>query len=370
MNAEHKTAIAENLLSWYQANQRDLPWRRRAADPYAVWVSEIMLQQTTVAAVTPYFDRWMQDFPTIRDLAAAPLDEVLKRWAGLGYYARARNLHRAAQQVVNDFDGVVPRDPATLKSLPGIGRYTAGAILSIAYNADEPIVDANVTRVVARLFVIKGDPKSNAATMAAIWLYAADLIPPGRASDFNQALMELGALVCDSASPRCVSCPLNMLCEAHRLGIASEYPQIRRDVRWTSHDDVSVALRNDRGEIALVKRSASASLWGGLWELPRSTRLEDEVLVDCAARVVREGLGVEASGLRSFGVVNHVVAKRKITLHGFVADCSRVDLSPAGYEELAWSTGSAAARYPMASPQVRLLRELALYESQGRLDID
>jgi len=355
------------LLDWYDVSKRDLPWRRRDGDGYATWVSEIMLQQTTVSAVVPYFDRWMSAYPTVHDLAAAPLDDVLKHWAGLGYYARARNLHKAAQMVVEKFDGVVPRDPSTLLSLPGIGRYTAGAILSIAYNLDEPIVDANVIRVISRLFTVDGDPKTSTLTQRAIWKYAAELIPSGHASDFNQAMMELGALVCDSVDPRCGGCPLQSACGAYAGGDPVRYPQFVKKDRWTQLDDVAVAVRNRRGEIVLAKRPASASLWGGLWELPRVTRVDGEDLVDCARRAVREGIGVKVVGLKPFGVVNHVVAKRKITLHGYIADVDGV-AEASTYEAIAWEARSGASKYAMSTPQVRLLRELAKYEDQGTLE--
>lgn len=361
--------IADRLLDWYDVNKRDLPWRRRLGDAYAVWISEIMLQQTTVATVIPFYDRWMTAYPTVRDLAAAPLDDVLKMWAGLGYYARARNLHKAAQVVVDRFDGIVPSDPSTIRELPGIGRYTAGAILSIAYNRNEPIVDANVIRVLSRLFVIDGDPKTSASTQKRIWDYAAALIPDGRASDFNQAMMELGALVCDSSTPRCSSCPVESVCAAKRLGDPAAYPQfVKKDV-WRSLDDVAVAVRNGRGEIALAKRPATESLWGGLWELPRTTRVNGEDLIDCAARAVREGIGAEAVDLRPFGTVNHIVAKRKITLHGFVAGFVGQP-SNAFYESVAWESRVGASKYAMATPQVRLLEELAKYEVQGRLELE
>ena len=356
-------------MDWYDVGKRDLPWRG-GHDPYATWVSEIMLQQTTVSAVIPYFERWMSAFPTIHDLASAPLDDVLKHWAGLGYYARARNLHKAAQIVVDKHDGVVPRDSQALLSLPGIGRYTAGAILSIAYNLDEPIVDANVIRVISRLFAVEGDPKTNTAVQRRIWEYAEELIPKGRASDFNQAMMELGALVCDPETPLCGTCVVRASCRAHGLGQATSYPQFVKKDKWTELDDVAVALRNRRGELLLAKRPASASLWGGLWELPRATRADGEELVDCAVRAVREGAGATAVGLRPFGVVNHVVAKRKITLYGYVADVAsnEVDTVAGSYEAIAWEPPAGASKYAMSTPQVRLLAELAKFESQGTLE--
>jgi len=366
--SQTENEISTNLLAWYAAHKRDLPWRR-TRDAYAVWVSEIMLQQTTVAAVTPFYERWMARFPTVTSLAAAPLDDVLKLWAGLGYYARARNFHKAAQQVVAEFGGVVPSDPAVIRSLPGIGRYTAGAILSIAYGADEPVVDANVIRVLCRLFAVEGDPKTSTETQAALWSLATDLLPKGNAAEFNQAIMELGALVCNPALPLCWECPLVTNCAALAAGSPMRYPKFQKRDQWVQLDDVAVAVRNARGEIMLAKRSASESLWGGLWELPRATRVADESLAECAVRAVRDGIGVEPMNLNPFGVVNHVVAKRKITLHGFVADCNGAAPQPVGYEEVAWEPHASASRYAMSTPQVRLLSELSRFDSQGRLDI-
>ena len=201
--------LAAPLLKWYDAHKRTLQWRTNAHDPYGVWVSEIMLQQTTVAAVASFYARWMKKFPTVEDLAAHTVDTALYYWAGLGYYARARNLHKGAQFVVHKFGGIVPRTVPELLTIPGIGRYTAGAIASIAFNEPAPIVDANVARLLCRVFLIDGDPKTNAETQAQLWQKAEELLPDGRAGDFNQAMMELGALVCVPKRPQCEKCPLH-----------------------------------------------------------------------------------------------------------------------------------------------------------------
>ena len=210
---DRRERIVTNLLSWYRLHKRDLPWR--GASPYAVWVSEIMLQQTQVATVIPFFLRFLERFPTVEALAESPIEEILLHWAGLGYYARARNLHRAAQIVVTNHAGNVPDTPESIETLPGIGRYTAGAILSIAYNVPRPLVDANVIRVLSRVFGLRGDPKSG-ANQTALWSLAEQLVltaqdAPG---DFNQGLMELGALVCEPSEPQCERCPLLQDCVA------------------------------------------------------------------------------------------------------------------------------------------------------------
>ena len=361
--------FACHLLAWYDAHKRDLPWRQRQHDPYAVWVSEIMLQQTTVVAVIPFYHKWMARFPTVQSLADAPLDDVLKHWAGLGYYARARNLHKGSQAVVSQHGGEVPSDPKTLLALPGIGRYTAGAILSIAFNQDAPILDANVIRVLSRVHAVTGDPKTSAQTQAALWKLAEEAIPTGRAGDFNQAMMELGALVCEARAPKCGACPVAAQCAAKRLGDPTAYPQFSGVKKWLDVEDVSVAVRNPAGEILLVQRPPELALWGGLWELPRATRQDGESLEACAARAVCDNIGLRVLGLTPFGVVKHVVANRRITLHGFETMAE----NGAAPESLAcvrwvWVTQDTLGNYALATPQTKLTDLLFRQETQGRLE--
>ena len=357
-----------DLLGWYQEYRRDLPWRQRAHDPYAVWVSEIMLQQTTVAAVIPFYERWMARFPTVQALADAPLDDVLKHWAGLGYYARARNLHKGAQAVVAEHGGRVPSDPATLLSLPGIGRYTAGAVLSIAFGQDAPILDANVIRVLSRVYAVAGDPKTSTATQAVLWRLAEDVIPPGHAGDFNQAMMELGALVCGAAAPRCSVCPVRSVCRAKAEGEPTAFPQFQGVKKWLDVEDVSVALRDGRRRVLIVQRPPEASLWGGLWELPRATRQEGETLTDCAARAVCEAVGLGVTAPVPFGVVKHVVANRRVTLHGVEAPCGpNAVFAARSCARFTWEPLPRLSEYALATPQVRLIEKLASADAQGRL---
>jgi A/G-specific adenine glycosylase len=260
-------AIASAVAAHYGRVKRDLPWRR-TRDPYAIWVSEIMLQQTRVATVIPYWERWMTKFPTVRALADAPLDDVLAAWAGLGYYSRARNLHRGAQAVGE----ALPRTAAELRDVPGIGPYTAGAIASIAYGERAPLVDGNVARVLGRVFAIADDIKSTAGQKA-LWKRAGELmtaLPEGTApGELNQGLMELGATVCSPVQPRCLVCPLAAVCAANRTGRqdelpvvaarkkASELPVLARTLVWLA-----------RGEEIVLVRRAPEGLFGGLWELP------------------------------------------------------------------------------------------------------
>jgi A/G-specific adenine glycosylase len=360
--------FSEQLLCWYKANKRDLPWRHRDHDPYAVWISEIMLQQTTVAAVIGYFNRWMDRFPTVESLAAAPLDDVLKLWAGLGYYARARNLHKAAQIVVSENGGEVPSEITALLKLPGIGRYTAGAILSIAYNADEPIVDANVVRVLSRVFGVIGNPKTSADTQKELWRLARVLIPTGNASDFNQGMMELGALICDAAAPSCQSCPVAAYCQAHQSGDPTSFPQFEGGKTWREIEDVAVAVRSHDGKLLLIQRPASSALWGGLWELPRTTRHAEESLADCAIRAVSDAVGLAIETGPAFGKIKHVVANRKVTLHGFQSSWTgKTQPATVGCEQYRWTHPLELNAFAMATPQVRLISKLNEFDSQGSL---
>ena len=258
--------LAARLLKWYGENRRALPWRGHP-DPYAVWVSEIMLQQTRVETVIPYFLRWMERFPSITVLAHASERQVLRAWEGLGYYARARNLRQAARIVVKEFGGELPDQAAALRQLPGIGPYTAGAIASIAFGRDEPALDGNIRRVLARVFDVE-QPADSPEGLRRLWDLAARNLPGGRAGDYNQALMDLGAAVCLPAGPRCPVCPLNRLCQARRLGIQEERPRLRARRGLPQHvRAAAVIVRN--GKVLLAHRPAEGLL-GGMWEFPNA----------------------------------------------------------------------------------------------------
>ena len=257
-------SFATHLLKWYARHQRRLPWRG-AADPYHVWVAEIMLQQTQVETVRPYYARWLAQFPSMQALAAAPLPAVLAAWEGLGYYSRARNLHRAAQRVVNDHGGLLPRTPAELQSLPGIGRYTASAIASIAFGVDAAVLDGNVKRVLARVFDIQDDVKSPAGEKR-LWALAEQLLPSGRAGDYNQAVMDLGATICTPRAPDCPHCPVHGLCAAYRLGVQLERPFTPgRRPAPTHRFIVGVVCKGAR---VLITQRPPDGLLGGMWAFP------------------------------------------------------------------------------------------------------
>ncbi len=355
LTAETREAFQNNLLDWYRENRRELPWRQREDDPYAVWVSEVMLQQTQVKTVIPYYERWMSRFPTLKDLAEAPLEEVLRLWAGLGYYARARNLHRAAQQVAAEYNGVVPTDPEQLGRLPGIGRYTLGAVLSIAFQQKAAIVDANVMRVLSRVFGIEGDPKANPAN-ARIWALAESLIPDGRARDFNQALMELGALVCAPSDPNCEDCPLLNVCVAGNSLDPTVLPQIPAGKRTVHVTHVSTIIRLDR-RVLIIQRPPHG-LWGGLWEFPRRVCEPRETPEECARRAAREAAGMQVRIVGPVGTVKHAVTHHAITLLGYEAQL----ISEQGGKHtpaVRWVTLEEMGTLPLSAPQA-VLRETYL----------
>jgi A/G-specific adenine glycosylase len=365
--------FAPLLLVWYADKKRDLPWRR-TGDPYAVWVSEMMLQQTQVATVIPYWTRWMERFPTVAALAEAPLDDVLKSWQGLGYYARARNLHRAAQVVMERYGGIFPTRFDDVLALPGIGRYTAGAVCSIAFGQDVPIVDANVIRVLCRIFGIPGDPKSP-KVQEQLWSLAAGLIPTGRASDFNQAMMELGALVCQ-AKPKCQACPVRELCVAYAAGKPEAYPEFAPKPAFTLETHVSAVIAHPSGDdrVLLVQRP-SEGLWGGLWEFPRVVKEGGETVPEAAERAAREtaGLTVTAAPSDVLATVRHGVTTRKITLLAVPCRITRVDHAAptaAGCAAWAWVSLADLDRYALSSPQVRLAEQMKARVSQPVLTFD
>jgi A/G-specific adenine glycosylase len=256
--------IQKQLLQWYRENGRDLPWRK-SKDPYAIWVSEIMLQQTQVATVIPYYKKFLKSFPTIHHLAKADLSKVLKVWEGLGYYSRARNLHRASRIVSDHYDGEIPGQLNELRALPGIGRYTAGAILSIAFNKEAPVLDGNVKRVISRLVAVS-DNLAKGKTEARLWHLSESLIPKGHASSFNQGLMDLGAVLCTPKEPQCSRCPLCRLCKGNASGHPERFPTKTLRKKIPRIEAVSAVIQED-GKVLLQQRPTEGLL-GGLWEFP------------------------------------------------------------------------------------------------------
>lgn len=276
-------AFTQAVLGWYdQHGRKDLPWQQDIT-PYRVWVSEIMLQQTQVSTVISYFQRFMQRFPSVEELAGAPQDEVLHLWTGLGYYARARNLHRTAQLLVDEYDGVFPADIEVLCALPGIGRSTAGAIVSISMDIPAPILDGNVKRVLARFHAVAGWPGQKTVENQ-LWSLAQQYTPKKRMRDYTQVMMDLGATICTRSKPRCQQCPLQQHCTAYHAEQTDLYPGRKPSKKIPVRQTIMLLLENEHGEVLLEKRPPSG-LWGGLWCLP-----EIDTLAQLGATLQQRGL--------------------------------------------------------------------------------
>jgi A/G-specific adenine glycosylase len=306
-------ALGSSLLIWFAARRRDLPWRR-TYDPYHVLVSEVMLQQTQMERAVAYFERWIERFPDLESLARASEDEVLRLWEGLGYYNRARSLLAAARDLVRLHGGMIPAEGEALRSLPGIGPYTAGAVLSVAFNRPEPAVDANVERVLARLVNLELPP-SDARAKAFLRDTARSLIPPGRARDFNQALMELGALVCLPRAPRCGQCPWQEACVARGLGLAQERP-VARPVREVLRVNMASGLLLRGGRVYIQKRRPG-DVWPGLWEFPGGVLEAGESPEQALLREFAEETGLAVRPLSPVTVVRYSYTRYRVTLHAF-----------------------------------------------------
>jgi len=303
------------LLRWYDANRRDLPWRH-SRDPYAIWLSEAMLQQTRVETVIPYWRRFLARYPDVASLAAAELDEVYALWTGLGYYSRARNLKAAAESIVAEHGGRLPDTAEGLARLPGIGRYTAGAVASIAFDRETPLVDGNVVRVFARLEDVREDV-ADKAVVERFWSLAGELVRGPRPGDLNQALMELGATVCTPKRPHCLACPVLRHCHASAAGDPERLPIKAKRTAVRALRAVAVAV-DRRGQLLAVRRP-DKGLMAGLWELPGGELDPHERADDHAARILRERVGLEVRELEPVGRVEHLFTHRRLELEIFRA---------------------------------------------------
>ena len=347
-------AIRRALLKWFDENARDLPWRR-TSDPYAIWISEIMLQQTQVATAGPYYERFMRRFPTVEKLARARLDTVLKQWEGLGYYSRARNMHRAAQEIVARFDGRLPKTKDDLLTLPGIGAYTAGAVASIAFDRREPVVDGNVIRVLCRLCRIQDDPKKS-GVQKRIWSLAEHLLPAARPGDFNQALMELGSEICLPRSPRCDLCPLSPMCQARLHGDQADLP-VRSPKKKIPCYTVVVGVIRKQGRILIDKRKPEGLL-GGLWEFPGGKKERGETLEAALQREIREELAMQIRIERRLATVDHAYSHFRIRLHAF--ECTYVSGTPrcGSCTAIKWVRPADLDRYAFPAANAKIIRAL------------
>lgn len=339
----YREKIGAALLNWFALNQRDLPWRR-SRDPYRIWVSEIMLQQTRVETVRPYYERWFQLFPNIESLAGAPEEQVLKAWEGLGYYSRARNLHSAAREVVATYGGTVPDDPDAVSELKGVGPYTAGAVLSIAYNRPVPAVDGNVMRLFARLFLIEDDI-AQPATRQGMEALALGLIPAGQAGNFNQALMELGALVCSPASPKCLACPVAEYCGALAEGRQERLP-VKSKAKAPRPVDV-VAGVIWHGDRLLLTRRPPDGLLGGLWEFPGGERPAEVTGEQSLHGQMRDRFGLELAVEAHLANVRHVFSHLVWDLNAYTARTLPGSPVPPETDDVRWVTPAEISRYPL-----------------------
>lgn len=343
-----KNRLASQLLAWYHTQKRTLPWRDHP-DPYAVWVSEIMLQQTRVDTVIPYFEKWMKLFPTVRELASANEQSVLNAWEGLGYYSRARNLHKAAKLVVEKFNGELPRDLDDLKSLPGIGRYTVGAIASMAFGMDEATLDGNLRRVFSRLFDVEEFADSPAGEKI-LWELAAQNLPKGHAGDYNQALMDLGATICLPKNPRCLLCPLMNVCKARENGTQELRPVLKPKKVVPSYVHAAAVIV-ERGRV-LLRQRPTHGLLGGMWEFP-NVRVEDEP-AKALVKALRMATQIQVKKKEALQVVEHAYSHFKVTVQPFL--CEKISVPNDG--NLKWVQVDALDDFPMGKVDRQIARQL------------
>ena len=347
----HRSAskLVTLLLDWFAANARDLPWRR-TRDPYAIWVSEIMLQQTQVKTVIPYWERWMRELPTIETLAKAHADKIHKLWEGLGYYTRVRNLQRAAQQIVAQHAGKFPESYDDILALPGIGRYTAGAISSIAFDQPRPIVDGNVVRVLTRAFGITGDPRDK-KTNALLWQLAEELVLRSsrtanrepRCSHFNQSLMELGALVCTPRSPQCAVCPIKKLCVARKENLQEQLPNVPKREAATSQRFIAFIVERD-GKYLVRQRPADV-VNAHLWEFPN---------VEATTAGQKSAAPFQVVSANPFCTIKHSITRYRITLEAWRAELDTPSQKVSG----CWLDRAKLRKLAFASAHKKVLAQL------------
>jgi A/G-specific adenine glycosylase len=362
--AELRPRVTRKLLSWFDKHQRELPWRQDR-DPYRIWVSEIMLQQTQVATVIPYFERFLAAFPTLAALAAADEQSVLQLWQGLGYYRRARDLLRAARLLVANHGGAIPNDPTMAATLPGFGRYTCNAVLSQAFDRRLPILEANSQRVLSRLFGRTADPRGGEARRW-LWQAAEELLPTKRVGEFNQGLMELGALVCTPAAPRCADCPLAADCVARKLGLQESIPARSTAPAITAVRESAIVIWRGQ-QVLLAQRPADASRWASMWEFPRCPLEDDETHEMAAARLAADLLGLRVRLGAEMDTIRHGITRYQITVVCFEAVYESGEFASNLYKRALWLDPRDLATYPASTPQRRLAKTLTTSGRQKNL---
>lgn len=348
-----KSIIQKNIIKWFQKSQRDLPWRKKYK-PYDIWISEIMLQQTQVTTVLPYFKRWMKALASVEAVANAKEDKILKLWEGLGYYSRARNIQKTAKIIVEKFNGEFPSDFNDILDLPGIGKYTAGAISSIAFNKPEPIVDGNIIRVLARLKNFSGNTKLP-QNIKKIWDWSNDLVPKNQARDFNQGMMELGALVCKPQNPDCQKCPLNETCEAYKEGTANKIPN-RGEKTKLIPIKVAIAVIKKDGKVFIQKR-AHKGLMAGLWEFPGG-KVEKETPLKAIHREIHEELGIKIKNVKKIKQIKHGYTKFSVDLYCYSADFDEGSLKLNSAIDGKWVKSEQLKKFPFPAANKKLINEI------------
>ncbi|NEO28013.1 MAG: A/G-specific adenine glycosylase [Kamptonema sp. SIO4C4] len=345
--------LRQLLHHWYQQQGRPLPWRE-TPHPYNIWVSEIMLQQTQVKTVIPYYHHWLKTFPTIGRLAAADQQQVLKAWEGLGYYARGRNLHKAAQKIMQEHGGQFPQTLEAVLQLPGIGRTTAGGILSAAFNQPLSILDGNVKRVLARLTALPVPP---AKALSQLWQLSDRLLDPEQPRDYNQAIMDLGATICTPKNPACLLCPWQKHCQAYHQGIQTQVP-MRETKAPLPHKNIGVAvIRNEDNQI-LIDRRLDEGLLGGLWEFPGGKIEDNETIEDCIKREIQEELGIAIAVEDHLITLNHAYTHFRVTLN--VYNCRHLDGEPQTLEcqEIRWVSLEEIDQFPFPKANSKIIDAL------------
>ena len=347
--------IEQELLPWFERNKRSMPWRRNRT-PYRVWISELMLQQTRVDQATPYFNRFMQRFPSLKSLASASQEEVLKMWEGLGYYSRARNLHTAAKIICTEHAGRFPCSAEDIIKLPGIGGYTAAAIGSLAFNLDMAVLDGNVIRVLSRLFAYGKDTRTTAAKKELQQL-ADDLLVKGRAGDFNESMMELGATVCTPRNPDCPACPLACCCQGKAAGNPMEFP-VKAPKKKMPHIVVGAAVvQNRKGEILVAQRLQDAML-GGLWEFPGGKQEKDETIGECIVRELKEELGINVEIGDFLVTVKHAYSHFTMDLHAYFARIKSGRPRPIHCQDFQWLKVEDLRAIPYSKADLKIIDAL------------
>jgi len=351
-----KNHLGRKLLAWYKHHQRSLPWRK-TKDPYRIWISEIMLQQTQVNTVIPYYQRFLKSFPNVRMLAAAPVQDVLKAWENMGYYSRARNIHKASQIIVNQWGGRIPDNLEEIKTIPGIGEYTAGAILSIAYGQAIPAVDGNVRRILSRLFAILkpvDDPREqkNLRDLAAL------LVPIKHPGEFNQGLMDLGATVCRAKNPDCSRCPVSGLCRAKHHDLQNILPVTKKPSTIPHRQSAAAVIRNSEDRLLVVQRQASGLL-ASLWKLPGGFIEEGENINDILRHCVKEELNISIRVGRCLASVDHGYSHFRLTLQAYNCRLLKGNPEACTCQDWRWATSAQLKNLPMSNIDRKILVEIA-----------